>query len=352
MTATIDRTILRGLAQFAVFVLLGAGIPALFAYKPTQEVKSSRDAISITDERDRLEREAPDIVIIGDSMVPCRVDKDILARELGKKVSLLTFDGSASASWFLLFKNIVCAMEKPPQLTVFFFRDTYFHMPRYRTTGQRLALLESVSVGAEPELKAVLTGDAKAGNPILNTAEDVLDSAWRIDGYRDSAAEYIRRKSRMLTRIANNPHARQAYMDEVFALKNLRSDLANDIAEAGDGREHAGEEFPLWSDNPALTILPAIQARADEHGIDLMFYRVKQQRHATGVKDDAELIAYLTGFKSWTARHGSHFADESTDPEILEKHFADGDHTSEEARPFLSTRVGAIMKAALTPAGR
>ena len=344
-----DRTFLRGLAQLAVFLLFAAGIPAMFAYKPKHAVASSRDAISISEELKRLEREAPDIIVIGDSMVPCRVDKEILSRELGKKVSLLNFDGSASASWFLLFKNIVCKMEKPPELTVFFFRDIYFHKPRHRTTGQRLALLKSVSVGAEPELEAVLTGDAKAGNPILNAAEDLLDSAWSIDGYRDSAAEYVREKSLMLTRITSKSGQRRAYMDEVFALKNLRPDLANDIAELGDGKEHDGEEFPVWSDNPVLTILPAIRDQAKQHNINVMFYRVKQRKHTTGENDTAKLTAYLDGFKSWTTANGFFYADESIDPEILEKHFSDGDHTAEEFTPFLSTRVGAAMKAAMQP---
>ncbi len=344
--------ITKGLAQLGIFLLLALGLPALVPFHQQADVNSSREAISIDEQQKRLEKEKPRMVIIGDSMVPCRVDKDVLSRELGTPVSLLSFDGSASASWFLLFKNIVAEMENPPGQVVIFFRDIYFHMPRYRTTGQRLALIESVSLGAEPELESTLTGDPAAGNPILDPADDILDAAWKIDGYRDFASEKVREAAMKFSRLETGTGQRRAFMDEVFSLKNLRRDLAADIAELQDGREHANSAFPVWSTNPLETFLPHIEKVAKEKGIQLIFYRVKQRRHTReGENDPPELKAYLGGFREWAKNSGHLFADESLDPAILDQHFADGDHTRDEERPFVSTRVAATLKAVLPASG-
>lgn len=339
----------RGLLQLAVFITLVIGLPALISFRNEPGAQSARDAVSVPAEIDRLNGESPSVVIIGDSMVPCRVDKDILTRELGTKVSLLSFNGSASASWFLLFKNIVCAMDKPPQTVVFFFRDTYFHLPRYRTTGQRAALIESLSLGSEPELQSVLAGAPAGGNPILNVANDSLDATWRVDGYRDKATEEVGDIAMRWSRFGLAEEPFRAYMNVAFSIENLRHDLAGDAAEMDENISYDELPTPIWSTAPTSGFLPHIEKLAAEKGIRLVFYRVKQRHHTrSDWKAPESTVVYLRQFEAWAAANGHGFADESLDGAILFEHFADGDHTCEEKRPFLSTRVAGAIKPLLT----
>lgn len=339
---------LRGLTQLAVFVILAIGLPALVPYRGTDKARSARDAVSVPAEIERLEREKPSLVIIGDSMVPCRVDREVLARELGCPVSLLAFNGSATAGWFLLFKNVVCAMENPPKTVVFFFRDTYFHLPRYRTTGQRAALLESLSLGAEPELESVLAGAPAGGNTILNAANDLLDATWRVDGYRDLASGEIVNTAMGWSNFGMSKDHFRAYMDIVFSIGNLRPDLAGDATELDEDVAYDELPQPVWSDAPVASFLPHLERLATEKNIHLVFYRVKRRDH-TGEqwRDPEALTTYLGHFAQWAARGGHGFADESADPEIRFEHFADGDHTRDEDRPFVSQRVAVGLRAAL-----
>jgi hypothetical protein len=338
----------RGLAQLAVFILLAVGLPALIPFSNETRAQSARDAISVPDEIARLNGEKPELVIIGDSMVPCRVDREILGRELGRPVSLLAFNGSATASWFLLFKNVVLAMESPPRTVVFFFRDTYFHLPRYRTTGQRAALIESLSLGAEPELESVLAGAPAGGNPILNGANDILDAAWRVDGYRDKATEEVGDIAMGWSNFGMSKDQFRAYMNVIFSIENLRHDLAGDAADMAEDISYDDLDQPQWSTSPTAGFLPHLEKVAAEKNIRLVFYRVKQRDHTRNDWQAPEATrVYMEQFRAWAAERGHGFADESLDPEIVFEHFADGDHTREEDRPFISTRVAKAIGAAL-----
>lgn len=339
----------RGLLQLAVFLAVAIGLPALIPYVNTRKKNpSARDGVSVPEQIERLEKEKPSIVIIGDSMVPCRVDGEILGRELGRPVSLLAFNGSASAAWFLLFKNVVCAMEKPPATVVFFFRDTYFHLPRYRTTGQRVALLDDLRLGAEPVLESVLSGAPVGSNPILVAADDALDAMWRVDGYRSRASEMLMETAMGWSKNGLTENQFRAYMEAVFSLRNLRGDLAGDAPEMDEKLAYNELPPPEWSMAPTASFLPHIEQLAAQKNIRLVFYRVKQRGHTMSDWRESEAsLAYLGHFKTWAAAQGHGFADESADPEIRFEHFADGDHTREEDRAFVSTRVAAGLRAAL-----
>ena len=341
----------RGLLQLAVFLALALGLPALIPFVSVKKKEpSARDGVSVPEQIEKLEKEKPSLVIIGDSMVPCRVDPDILSRELGQPVSLLSFNGSASAAWFLLFKNVVCAMEKPPRTVAFFFRDTYFHLPHFRTTGERVALLDGLSLGAEPVLESVLAGTPAGSNPVLVAADDVLDAAWRVDGYRTRATTEVGTIALGWSKNGLDAKEFRAYMEKVFALRNLRHDLAGDAPEMDEKIAYDELPPPEWTTSPMAGFLPHIEKMAAEKNIRLVFYRVKQRGHTVGGWKESEPIRiYLQNFQAWAAANGHGFADESTDPEIRFEHFADGDHTRREDLPFLTTRVARAIKPRLVP---
>jgi hypothetical protein len=335
-----------GLLQLAAFLALALGLPALVPHRTSPHHAGSRGMVSVPEEIRRLEAGRPEIVIVGDSMVPCRVDPAALGRQLGKPTSLLVFHGTASATWFLLVKNVVAAMDPKPRWVVVFFRDNHFHFPAYRTTGQRQALLDSLRVGAEPELDAVLSGGRHLGNPLLHRASDCLDAAWRIDGYQEKAASRVRGLAFDLSSLGRTRQERDLVLDRIFRLENLRRDLAG-----AAGEEDPGEgETPAFTNDPAASFLPHLEKVTREAGMRLCLYRVKRQLHAhAGYTDPPQLAAYIDDLRAWARQHGVAYADETTDPALNLEFFADGDHTKLSERPVWTQRVGEHLRAALHP---
>ena len=74
-----------GFLQLAAFVLLAAGLPALVPVRASGRIASSIHAVSRPAEIARLEQEKAEVVVVGDSMVPCRIDPAELTRLLEEK---------------------------------------------------------------------------------------------------------------------------------------------------------------------------------------------------------------------------------------------------------------------------
>jgi hypothetical protein len=338
----------RGLAQLALFLALALGLPALIPHHENRRGDGSRDDISRADEIARLESEGPQIIIIGDSMVPCRIDPAQLGRELGRPASLLTFDGSASASWFLLAKNVAARVDPRPAWLVVFFRDNHFHFPLYRTGGQRQAFIDSLRAGAEPEFDFVLSAGRHRGNPVIDRTADLMDALWRLDGYQEEAAGSLRNLAFDATSLGSPRRAREMAIEHIFALANLRGDLAAG-EEGPEATERVGGDQPAFTDDPADSFLPHLLHATREAGMRLCLYRVKRRRHASGAPDPAHLTAYLAGLQAWAAANGVAYADETGDPALAITLFADGDHTQFSARPLWTNRAASHLQPVLQP---
>ena len=341
-----------GFLQLAAFVLLAAGLPALVPFRASGRIASSIHAVSRPAEIARLEQEKAEVVVVGDSMVPCRIDPAELTRLTGRRCSLLSFNGSASASWYLLLKNVVGEVEPRPRWAVVFFRDAHFHYPTFRTTGQRQALLDSLRVGTEPELDHVLTGAAARSNRVLDVTADVVDKAWQIDGYGDKALRNVRNLALDLTSLGSEEPYREAVLDYIFSIQHLRGDLARGTAGDAGGEDDPGGKVPAWTDDPAASFLPYMADAAERAGCRLCLYRVKRRPHAAGREDPQPLQAYLAGLREWAVRRGVAYADETADPQLTLDLYADGDHTKESARPQWTARAADHLRAAIEDGAR
>ena len=329
-----------GLLQLAAFVALAVGVPALLPERPPETGHSASKAASASQEIDRLQESRPEVVVIGDSMVPCRIDPDQLGKLLGRRCRLLSFNGSASASWFLLLKNVVAKTEPPPPWVVVFFRDDHFHYPAYRTTGPRKALLDSLRVGNEPELERVLTKERPGSSKILDEASVVLDKTFRVDSYRDHSLDRLRNAAMDVSSLGNTKKFRAAALDYIFDIKHLRGDLQT-------GEDTPGDAIPAWSDDPTASFLPLMAETAKKAGFRLCLYRVRTRDLAAGKAQKPEMTAYIDGLKAWAARNGVTYADETTDSELTLAMYADGDHTKESARSQWTTRAAEHLKPVL-----
>ncbi len=328
----------RGGLQLVVFLVLAVGLPALVPYHARKEATSSRDTISRSDQIERLEKERPDIVLLGNSMLPCRIDPKLAAQISGRRFSTLPFNGSASAAWFLLVKNVVCEVQPPPGAVVILFRDTVFHLPVYRTTGQRQALIDSLRAGAEPELEQALSGASKHPSVILDGLADVVDATWRIDGYQRKMEDRISELAMDLSMLKSPGRGeRREIMQKIFALHNLRGDLAADLEASQMGRQdNFDDESRDFTTRPEDTLLPSLLDTCRQHGVRLCLFRVRRRDHAEGPepREPEEVATYIAAMKAWAENEGVFWVDESDDPDLGIEHFSDGDHIKPESLHF------------------
>jgi len=344
------RNFLRSSGQLSLFGLIAAGAPALIPHNEPIDELGSDDDISLKNEQDRLQSEQPNLILIGDSMLPCRVNPQQLTTTLNRKVSLLYRNGSATAAWFLMFKNIVCSLPNPPSHVAFFFRDHYFHIPRLRIDGDRATLIRSLSIGRELEFESVITGSQAAKRPIIDHTSRLLDHSYAIDGYSNEAHNRLRKLAFNLTSFGTDGKSRREHMDRIFSINNLRHDLNDDLNDLdGTGTDDINDNA-AFSTNPSTSFLPHLDSLAKNNNIQLIFHRVRRRRHTRpGYRDDPALAKYINAFRQWTADHNHLFTDESGDTSLGAGLFADGDHVAQEATTLWTRHFSLLLNAVIPP---
>jgi hypothetical protein len=313
----------------AVPALLGRGV-----------LKADRFDESLVED---LNREKPQILLIGDSMLYTRLDLEALRqRATGHRISEYSVGGTATAAWYLYFKNVLLAAKRPPKTVVIFFRDDLWTQPHLRTTGARRDHLM--------ELSRDLAGD-------LSIVPGFASDSWSLDTLPGhlypvvNFRNYLRQRLVLLTQdIVTGTGSKYPLLKarrEMFDLGNLRADLPAELPDAaGDGSEAL--EFDAEG-----TFLPGFFQLAREHGIRLVFYRVKRRPELNGMREETpELSRYIDGLRGWLEGQGGRLVDESGDPALTLDLYLDGDHLRESARPGWTKRFWDRLEPVIEGGGR
>src|SRR4030095_308438 len=139
---------------------------------------------------DFLNKEQPEIFMLGDSMPGYAVDEKLVNEQLGQKATLVSLPGSASTIWYLMIKNNIVLAESKPNYLVIFFRDSLMTVPSYRVTGRYFELIDEF---ATPDDKLLI--ERAYINPMppiekfMEAYVPVFGSRWTI---RQSIDYYIR----------------------------------------------------------------------------------------------------------------------------------------------------------------
>jgi len=262
----------------------------------------------------RLRKQAPDFVVLGNSMVQTRFDERELDRLLSPaETCVLGVGGSKTAYWYLALKNVVLPAGTPRRVLLFF-RRRELTSPREKATGPFRYALGRVSRGRDRVLEAKLAPPAR--EPVERLGYElgriapfvrlhalaeplVLATAQGLAGARRGAAR--RRQQRAL--------------DRVFSTDNLRNaDLepASAPAEKGDFDELVG-----------ASLLPNIIELTERAGVPLTLVRVRTRRAADGRRQrsayDRDLDAYL-------ARRKVELVDMTNEAWERPELYGEGDH--------------------------
>jgi len=301
--------------------LPGAAIQA--SYLPTIEAPRQREPFDEAAAA-ALRGAQPEFVVIGDSMAGVRINPASLSKQLGRSVAGLYHPGSPVAYWYLAFKNLVVQNEqKHTDGAVFFFRDD-------QLTTQVVVdplLLDRVARAHEPELDRALAAHR------LGRYSGVHRAARSLYAFDRTRVWLEPRLTGWPAFTADDPAALLDRINsEVFALDQLRSFEASDLAKTDEGLLEFGRQVDR-------SLLPEILRLAHEAKIRVAFVRAQRRPTTTGPPPQSEaLTAYLKDLERYLIAQGAYYHDDRGDPGQPLSIYADGDHLTGRGRELYTER--------------
>ena len=105
-----------------------------------------------------IDEKAPDVVVIGNSMVGEGVDIGALSKLTGAKVMEIRDNGQLTAWQYMVVKNVVGSAKRVPRLVMVVERVNSFTTPRLRVGGGNKAIIDELRNGPEPTLDKLAYG--------------------------------------------------------------------------------------------------------------------------------------------------------------------------------------------------
>lgn len=308
----------RYLLFLAVFLLAGGmflpghyNIPYPAPLGPTFEPGVKQEHVAA------IEKNHPELVLIGDSVLYEGVDPLLLSGQLGAEVYSITVPGSGTASWYLVMKNVILSASYHPRYIAILFRNTMLTVPQYRTTGRYFPLLDDFATRNEPLLSKLAFIDQMS--PMEKFAAQYVPFYSARLEIRDDLDNFLRYRI-------------------PFALTGCNRDCVNDAVEAKFGREVDPSALNQMMEDAARTLydpkemdfesqvggsfLPSMIELAERNGVTLVFIRTKIFN-----AEPAALNGYNAALEAYL-RQSDHviLLDYSSDPRIPQSYYVDSLH--------------------------
>ncbi|MDB6074652.1 MAG: hypothetical protein JWO89_2292 [Verrucomicrobiaceae bacterium] len=340
----------RGVGRLLIWAALCFAVPAVLprVVKPKKEpVAASAQRSTVAMEvRDvpktiaELQAANPDYIAIGNSMLYTRLGKtpEKMNALTGKKFFFIVRNGSSSAAWYLSLKNIVVASGVKPKLVFFFIRDNDITSPFFRTAGDYAVYLNSLRGPEEPVLDAIL-GKAPQRQGAAGSLGRLLNGPGGLYHFPDWDEKLPRQVIDLamdIGAVGTPKTALRSTLSSRFALEHLRPDLGADTPAPGSGDGYAPDGYSdligNYQEAEERSFLPAMMQTAKEHGLKLLFFRIKRRPDNKGVVSDESpaLREYARHLQKWIEEHGGLFFDETYDTSIPASIYQDGDHVGEK----------------------
>jgi hypothetical protein len=297
-------------------------------------------------------------VLLGNSILDRGVDAEEFSRLTGVPTFKFASNGSASAYWFVIFKNVLATLPERPETVVVLFRDTLLTQPDFDVEGKYREDILRWTVGPEAELQnlALNAGGGWMDRAVL-ARYPLLQRRYK---FSDRVSTLLKQGVALACR-ARKGAAADA-VDRVFATANMNAQLLTARQQA----EVAGktkQEFDFARD-VQHSFLPSMIAIARERGIRLGFVRTRRRVDALGearsgaagqlekspaglrddetpvpMRDEAALDRYIGDLKAYLAKNDCPFFDFTKEERLTLDMFADGDHLQADTGRPLFTKI-------------
>lgn len=375
----------RPFAQLCCVVLAAVGIPAVLCrsdflaerlrlkdpeLKPVMRASGGvQDAAS---GQAILKRDRPDWVLIGNSVLNCRVEEVPLEEISGHQVYKLSFSGTKSAMWFLMLKGIVAPSKVKPKCVTVFFRDRDLTQPTLRAQKNE-EMIERLKGRDQPEWDLVMADyEAARATPwerLSGRVGEDLGTLLPGEKLQDWARGKVQKTAFSLSSFGapKDYRERRAERNSVLSLDHQRKGRAptsSATAEAADLQDEAAEELEAvasldFNPSPEASFLPHMVALSRLHGFKLHFHRVKVNPDFSAPESEWErtLPAYLGALRSYLEGEGCFYTDETSEGDIGSEFYVDLVHirtepaTQEAYLKIFWRHVGPLIDRLLGPSG-
>ena len=268
----------------------------------------------------RIEKQKPDVVFIGNSMVYTRFDEPLL-NELVRptKVKLLATPAAESAIWYAQFKYYVAAPRTGVKRAVIFFRDRELTLPHLRTTGRFRTNIERASAKRDPVIAKKLAVVEKGLLEEVRLTLAHLVPLERVRaGVTDSLDDFVLRASSGFGRATLKVlHDR---VNDLFRVEALR--------DQADEARTLDDELTPFADVVDGSFLPDLIEVARQRNIELWLVRVKKRRVAEGRPEKPGVPEYIVDLRRYLKEHGVHYIDLTPNRWESIDLYGSGDHIS------------------------
>ena len=284
--------------QHRFFLSILVLLPILFCsilvnsfYSSHQENKYVDNTKYLKKEIKKIKQTEPDIVLMGNSMLEEGIDVSLLNKYLNAKFHKFAIPGSASASWYLMLKNIIIAAEPSPQTVVLFFRDPFITHAKYRTSGKYEKNILKFASPNEPLVAELVYGDM---------SQKTLGKL-PIYGYKNKISEDVTTaiKEISATSLGLNVKQLDKTLKTSFAAEKTRQTEVTKAQEVAESyTAFSPDEFDFQK-KLSQSFLPAIVALAQENEINLILVRVRKRDAAKGKELPANVVNYIKAMDNY-----------------------------------------------------
>jgi hypothetical protein len=292
-----------------------------------------------------LNRQEPQILVFGDSVVETNVDTGLMAGRLEKRVSAISEAGAGSALLHLILKNNIVHAQPKPDILVLLFRDTVLTSPGFRVQGRFFEVMDEYG-GADDDLTLKLAVRDEL-SPAEEIAEAYFPPYW---GRWDIRALVVTRGINLPVRLVSGctQECIEESMDVVFGNQNFEADQLNETINSAENFLYSAEnlDFDRQVDQ---SFLPEIIRICRENNIRLVLVRTKTLRFSTANPEPRALMHYIQDLRAYTQENNVTMIDFAHDQRLDESHFRDVHHLTPEGKEIFSAMLSEELKSMPLP---
>jgi hypothetical protein len=286
-----------------------------------------------------LNKEEPQILVLGDSVAETNVNKDLMTEESGKRVSVISESGAGSALLYLILKNNIADVNPKPEYLIVLFRDTVLTSTAFRVHGNFFAMMDEFA-GADDDLVLQLAIRDRM-NPLETLGEAYIPPFWARSKLQ---ASLVSRVLYLPTRafFGCNLECSDEAMNKVFGNQNFDPDQFNTAINLAENFLYTDEslDFETQLDR---SLLPEIIRLCKENDMKLILVQTKTLRYSREVPEPAALTEYVKDLSTYLKQNNVMLIDFSHNERLSPSLFVDINHLNSDGKKvFTEMLVEAI----------
>jgi hypothetical protein len=278
-----------------------------------------------------LDREKPEVIILGNSIQAIALDQDLFSNITNKKTVQFAIPGAATAQYYLLIKNVVLRSESLPKYIILFFLNNHLTYPDLNVEGDEfIEAIDEIATGNE--LVLIQKAYINPKNPISIWLDEnilVLGERQRIKSKVDNKIKYT------LPKLLLNCDklCLDSNLDAIFISENMNQDLSAQNNDNWQGKD--------WTFNGRVerSFLPDILQMARENNISLILVREKDFSLMKPGAETNEMKKYFEELQAYLENNSIPLIDISHDAQLTADMFFDEVHIKESEKTIFTNLI-------------